>query len=249
MLSTRARQEILDRIGEALSHRAAGEPSSPDNHSTLANDDRYDASDAHSNRVQQRDALILQFEEELAAVGGLFHRAPNAAAACDCVVRIASVHKARKAIAWDLALIGDIGLATSLGEAGIEFTPGSAGVPPAIIDAASADIGVTAVDYALADTGTLVLRSGPGRARSVSLLPPVHIALLRPDQIIPGLDDLFPLLARDNESEARPDSALTFITGPSRTADIELTLVVGVHGPQELHVILLDEDNRAKEGD
>jgi L-lactate dehydrogenase complex protein LldG len=70
--------------------------------------------------------------------------------------------------------------------------------------------------------------------RTASLLPPIHVAILRPEQILRGLDDLFALLATGDELS----SAVTLITGPSRTADIELTLVVGVHGPQQLHVIL-----------
>ena len=242
MTSTSSRHQILIQISNALTHRAANESA------ITVND--YGGIDyqAASQVGRQRDVLVRQFEEELTAVDGLWHRARNAAAACDFVLAIASAHKARKAIAWDVALIGDIGLPTRFAEAGIEFFAGTASVTPASVHAASADIGITAVDYALADIGTLVLRSGAGRARSVSLLPPVHIALLKPEQIVPGLDDLFSLLGRDSDFGGRPDSALTFITGPSRTADIELTLVVGVHGPQELHVILLDEDDRAKEG-
>jgi L-lactate dehydrogenase complex protein LldG len=97
---------------------------------------------------------------------------------------------------------------------------------------------VSGVDHAIADTGTLVLLARTGQARSVSLLPPVHVAVVRPGQILSSLDDLFPVLRHDGNGELA--SAVTFITGPSRTADIELTLVVGVHGPQELHVVLLD---------
>jgi L-lactate dehydrogenase complex protein LldG len=74
------------------------------------------------------------------------------------------------------------------------------------------------------------------------LLPPLHVALVKPEQIIAGLDDLFPLMRYADEAANRElTSAVTFITGPSRTADIELTLVVGVHGPQELHVIVLKQ--------
>jgi L-lactate dehydrogenase complex protein LldG len=84
-----------------------------------------------------------------------------------------------------------------------------------------------------------VLLARKGQARSISLLPPVHIAVVKPEQLLSGLSDLFPLLR--GEAEGRDlSSAITFITGPSRTADIELTLVVGVHGPQQLHVVLLD---------
>ncbi len=64
---------------------------------------------------------------------------------------------------------------------------------------------------------------------------------MKPEQLLPGLSDLFPLLRVEAEAEGGDlSSAITFITGPSRTADIELTLVVGVHGPQQLHVVLLD---------
>jgi L-lactate dehydrogenase complex protein LldG len=148
-------------------------------------------------------------------------------------------------------LINELGLETKLAEAEIQFVTCCEGIGAEDFTrrVEAADIGVTSVDYALADTGTLVLRAGHGRARSISLLPAVHIAVLKPGQIISGLDDLFPLLAETCErSSGSLDSALTFITGPSRTADIELTLVVGVHGPQELHVILLDEETCAKEG-
>jgi L-lactate dehydrogenase complex protein LldG len=102
--------------------------------------------------------------------------------------------------------------------------------------AAEARLGITAVDYALADSGTLCLLAGKRQPRTASLLPPIHVAILRPEQILRGLDDLFALLPSGDDLS----SAVTLITGPSRTADIELTLVVGVHGPQQLHVILAD---------
>ena len=248
-----ARELILARIEQSLSGSRAGE-------STRASDlgDLPGAGNAgqlvdaiKAKCAASRAALIEEFEKELAAVGGCFHYASSAQAACDRVVQIAATRKASKAIGWNVALIDEIGLAKSLAEANIQFFSGSEGLSAEDFArrVETADIGVTSVDYALADTGTLVLRSGLGRARSISLLPAVHVALLRPAQIVSGLDDLFPLLAEDYaQSNAGLDSALTFITGPSRTADIELTLVVGVHGPQELDVILLNDENRAKEG-
>lgn len=99
-------------------------------------------------------------------------------------------------------------------------------------DLPEADVGVTGVDYGLAESGSLVLRAGPERPRSASLLPPVHVAVLREDRV---LVDLFDLLERLGDVP----SALTLITGPSRSADIEMSLAVGVHGPGSVHVVLL----------
>jgi L-lactate dehydrogenase complex protein LldG len=87
--------------------------------------------------------------------------------------------------------------------------------------------------YGLADTGSVVLMSSPDEPRARSLLPPVHVSLLRQRRILPGLADLFDALGGDLPS------ALAIVTGPSRSADIEQRLVVGVHGPGEVHVVLL----------
>jgi len=100
------------------------------------------------------------------------------------------------------------------------------------------DVGVSTVQAAIAETGTLVLDSTRERHRLVSLVPPVHIAIVRASQIYRTLGEVLSLIRK--EKEISP--AVTFITGPSRTADIELTLAIGVHGPQELHVII-DEVN------
>lgn len=94
-----------------------------------------------------------------------------------------------------------------------------------------ADAGITTADFAIAETGTLVLAASRGRPRATSLVPPRHIVVLPEDRIVGTLFDLLPHL------DALP-SALTFITGPSRTADIELTPVRGVHGPISVTVFL-----------
>ncbi len=98
-----------------------------------------------------------------------------------------------------------------------------------------ARVGVTGTLAGLADTGTLVLSSGPERPRLASLLAPVHIALLSTYSLYPTMADFF----SEHPAAVRESSNLVFITGPSRSADIELTLTIGVHGPCELHILLL----------
>jgi L-lactate dehydrogenase complex protein LldG len=100
------------------------------------------------------------------------------------------------------------------------------------------DIGIGLADYALADTGTLVLLSKESSGRWASLAPTVHIALLPAERILPSLESLFALWGPE-ENLPNLGSAVIFMTGPSRTADIELKLVMGAHGPKELHVITL----------
>ena len=105
---------------------------------------------------------------------------------------------------------------------------------------AAAGIGITGVDYAIAETGSAIVLPRAGLSRLVSLVPPVHLALVRPDDVIESLDDLF-LLRKLEYLRNGGDMGryLNFITGPSRTADIEQTLVVGVHGPKEAHMLVL----------
>lgn len=95
---------------------------------------------------------------------------------------------------------------------------------------ATTEVGITSADYALADTGSLVIFGEP---RLLSLLPPCHIAIIEESQIVASLDDVFRL-------HPLPDTFVV-ITGPSRTADIEMRLVRGVHGPGEIHVIIIED--------
>ena len=96
------------------------------------------------------------------------------------------------------------------------------------------DVGITTAQAAIAETGTLVLDSAHERHRLVSLVPPVHIAIIDGSRIYETMGEALSLL--HNGDEISP--TVTFVTGPSRTADIELTLAIGVHGPQELYVIV-----------
>jgi L-lactate dehydrogenase complex protein LldG len=97
----------------------------------------------------------------------------------------------------------------------------------------AADIGITGVAYLIAETGSVIVTTSPETPRSHSLLPPVHIAIATRAQILADLFDLFNALPS-------PPACLTVITGPSKTGDIELRLVTGVHGPGEVHVIIIE---------
>lgn len=100
---------------------------------------------------------------------------------------------------------------------------------------AQVDVGITGADYALADTGTFVMLSSSDEARLISLLPPAHIAIFPRNRLLSGLDELLQRAPRPSDLT----SAMVLITGPSRTADIEQILVRGVHGPGEVHAIIV----------
>jgi L-lactate dehydrogenase complex protein LldG len=97
---------------------------------------------------------------------------------------------------------------------------------------AIAGAGVSRAVYALADTGSVVLAASPEEPRAASLLPDVHVTLVSEDVILPGLDELFAAVGEDLPS------SLAIVTGPSRSADIEQLLTVGVHGPGEVHAVI-----------
>lgn len=96
-------------------------------------------------------------------------------------------------------------------------------------------VGVTGCFCAIAETGTLMLLSGPDTPATVSLLPETHIAVLRQSRIVAGMEDAWNLARRESGQLPR---AVNFISGPSRTGDIEQTIVLGAHGPYRVHVIV-----------
>jgi len=101
--------------------------------------------------------------------------------------------------------------------------------------AAAAKVGISQMDYAIADTGTLVENATAVERRLVSTLPEIHVALLPTSAIYPDLATAMVLLKPDHEAY------LSLITGPSRTADIERVLTIGVHGPRRLLAVFVDD--------
>ena len=101
-------------------------------------------------------------------------------------------------------------------------------------DAYDFDCGVTEVDYAVAETGTVAIRHAPEHGRLLSLTPFVHVAVVEPRKLVPDLLDLFAALKADGIG-----SGTTLISGPSKTADIEMNTVTGVHGPNIVKAFVL----------
>jgi L-lactate dehydrogenase complex protein LldG len=97
-------------------------------------------------------------------------------------------------------------------------------------------VGITGACCAIAETGTLVALSGPATPASVSLLPETHIAVLPAERIVHSMEDAWALIRHEHGSLPR---AVNFISGPSRTADIEQTVTLGAHGPYRVHIVLL----------
>ena len=190
--------------------------------------------------IHGRRQLADRLARELAEVGGVAHRAASIAGAREQVAGILRQAGAQRVIRGDTPLIRELDLDGSLERADIEVTVGElteASSRDRLREAAfAADAGVTSADFGVAETGTLALLAAPGQGRTISLLPPVHVAVLHSRDIVFELAALLGKVAERGE----PPSALTFITGPSRTGDIEQTLTVGVHGPGELHVVVID---------
>jgi L-lactate dehydrogenase complex protein LldG len=114
---------------------------------------------------------------------------------------------------------------------------------------AKSAIGVTAAEFCLADTATVVLRTRPGQARGVSLLPSVHVAVIESSRLIADLAELYALLRWHPAQRADGlSTCLALISGPSKTADIEATLVHGAHGPGALHLIVVDRGKNLDSG-
>lgn len=179
--------------------------------------------------------LLQRFTVALANVGGKAYGVSQLSDVLPVILRLIEEKKARRILLGRHALFDELGLADALRQAGCEV------IAVAELTATScrepffqADIGVSVPDYLVAETGTIAMPCSPAEPRSVSLLPPVHIVLAEKKRI---LADLFDLFARFPAAGPLP-SCLTLITGPSKTGDIELRLVTGVHGPGEVHVIL-----------
>jgi L-lactate dehydrogenase complex protein LldG len=193
-------------------------------------------------------ATLERFVAEFERVGGVFYRVASGADVCDTIGQMARERGFRRLVSWPAAVLG-ADLTGGLAAYGIEFTSMPSAVPAAEerarlrAAAAAADLGLTGVDLAVAETGTMVLVSGAGRPRTTSLLPTCHVAVFDREALVESLEQVGVFLEawHEGESPAAQGAVINFITGPSRTADIELTLTRGVHGPKEVHAIFVEQ--------
>ncbi|HEY2416155.1 MAG TPA: lactate utilization protein [Pirellulaceae bacterium] len=211
------------------------------------------------------DDLVQRFCEEATAVGGQTFVVSDVEGARVKLRELLDNSKAQSAVCWRHEVLERVGLGSLVAEASIEALDyNRLQVLPAEEGRArllACDVGITSCEAAIAETGTLMMCSGPGQERLASLIAPVHIAIIERRQIVADLIDAFAMLMTNDEARQMTNdqatmtkqisnlksqigslpSNVTFITGPSKTGDIELQLTTGVHGPGVWQVIVIDE--------
>jgi len=256
------REEIIRRIRKAL-----GRP--PDSRLVIGGSTELPASPlAGILPTIPPEELLPRFEAELTKVAGMAHRATSRQGLEEILKTILLQTKAKSVVISRNPLVADLNLEPSLRAwgTGVSVWPAFGGGDDPIIGEASlrgfaeasfaATVGITGVDFALAETGSLVVTSWTEGAQLASLAPPVHVALYRRSQLVASLDEVLEKLpvagphpsvpppvgaaSKGRGDGQDPGRSVVFITGTSRTADIEQILIRGVHGPGEVHAILVE---------
>lgn len=185
--------------------------------------------------------ICRAFAAEVDAVGGVSHVAADQAEARKVLGNLLRQMEPQSALGWQHPVLTELEVPALLAAQGIRYLDHDHLANVATDERRrrilAADVGITSCDWAIAETGTLVMRHRPGQERVASLLPPIHVAIVKRHQILPDLLDLFQQLHAEGLDQL--PSNITLITGPSKTGDIELQLTTGVHGPGKWHVIVV----------
>ncbi|MCS7047212.1 MAG: lactate utilization protein C [Gemmataceae bacterium] len=222
------RESFLQRVRQAVveGNRIVGEASLPDR-----------------GRIGYQGAgpdPVESFCRACRTAGGVPLVVDDGAAAWQHIQQVLDERRAQRIAVGAGGLVAALGLTALLRQRGCEVTPMDQAPGSDFRDRMfAADVGISNVAYLVAETGSIIMATAPSEPRSLTLLPPVHIALARRSQILADLFDLFEIFARKIAfHQEAPPSCLTIITGPSKTGDIELKLVTGVHGPGEVYVVI-----------
>ena len=233
------RETFLNRIAERLGRpRVTARPARGE----MGVPESYRA--APLGTVANAGDLCEHFKRELENVGGRVAIANRPSEVAQLVRSELAHWGATRLVSWDESEFRDWEVRWLWNEA--HCTPWRSGSadPEAAARfrraALEADVGITTVDFAIANTGTMVLSAGLRRPRSVSLLPTVHLALVRASQLVQRMGSVF---AAYTGQAGGPPSAVHFITGPSRTSDIENDLTIGVHGPAGVSAVVWREES------
>lgn len=181
---------------------------------------------------------IELFMNNWTSMGGHTQRFSDLTSLCNYIEDMAQTMKAKYMIRFDHPLLNEMNMEQNLPDVEMTVWNERAG-EELLVKAAGADIGIAVVHYAIAHTGTVVALSAAEQGRSVSLLPTVFIAVLRASDIKTKMGEVMTDLTRRFGNQL--PAGVHFISGPSRSADIENDLTIGVHGPGIVHALILDE--------
>jgi L-lactate dehydrogenase complex protein LldG len=226
--TSKAKQEIFERIRSAQRRAAPGAVDEAEARDYLAQHSPGPQPAAYGDRLAQFRAMAERMSSTVESIGSL-HEAPPAVArylAGQGIAPQAVVWPALRELPWSAA-----GIAA-------EFRP------PRRDESAGSDlVGITGSFCAIAETGTLVLLSSPESPASTHLLPETHVALVAADRVVDTMEDAFELLRRERGGVDRMmPRAVNMVSGPSRTGDIEQTIVLGAHGPYRVHILIAASD-------
>ncbi|MFQ5863756.1 MAG: lactate utilization protein C [bacterium] len=180
-----------------------------------------------------------QFKSEYEKLAGSVYLANNPTQAIQFVEQILSTTHVTKAVVAPILKDIETGLIRFLKKVNFPTVTIKSDGTPIAHQINEADVGITTAEFAIAFTGTIVEVTTEDAHRLISSLPRVHIAFLDSSEIVTSLDEAAPKL-REIYRRHQANCTVTFISGPSRTADIEMKLFLGVHGPQESHIIVCD---------
>jgi len=219
-VATHTTHPVLDRVRQALGRAGPSKTPPPppaiDEHLARLVHSAFGLPELFMKRAGEMKMLVepVRVDEVVARIGVFL-----------------AEQKCRRIMLSDTPLLTRLGAADALAGAGFDVRRWA---DMTADEAYDFDAGVTDVDYGVAETGTLVIRHRPEHGRLISLVPFVHVAVVEPRQLVPDLIDLFDVLARDGTG-----SGVTMISGPSKTADIEMNTVTGVHGPNVVKAFVL----------
>jgi L-lactate dehydrogenase complex protein LldG len=220
-----ARERVLGRVRSALGRRDDGA-------SARARAEAYIAAHGQGPRPSLPADLLTRFMQRARDMESTVERVVDASAIPSCVARYLdalqlapalAAQKSHAGVCWrEFADLDWAGAGLS-----IEARP----------TIGSDRLGITGVFCAIAETGTLVILTGAETPTATTLLPDTHVAVLRADRIVAGMEEAFALIRRER---GRMPRAVNLISGPSRTGDIEQTIVLGAHGPYRVHIVVVD---------
>ena len=244
------RKDFISNINTALGRRQT--PSAPGAHPGRFPDFReaeLAAETARDDAAQRSLNLLEEAANALATTGWKVHRAETIEDVGDVVASICHEIGAKDALRSGHEVLDEAQIRATLERQGVNLRDMTLDEDKSEDEREDmrlshrkevfrTDVGITGGDYVIAETGTLVIHPKKGVSRLTSLAPPVHIAVIKRGQVLPSLDELF-LLEHVDIHIGNRHAGMNLISGPSRTGDIEATIVHGIHGPVETHIVLV----------